>query len=302
MSTIIKPPLLKTGQTVAIVAPAGVVERSYINKAVEVFESWGLKVILGNNLFAEYHQFAGSDGQRLSDVQLALDDEEVRAVFCARGGYGTIRIIDSIHWHGFQQNPKWVVGFSDITALHATVCNQGFESVHGVMPINIGKLSTTSKPLEYLKEVLFKGAVSYSIEPHALNRSGTEKAKLIGGNLSLLNTLSGTEYDFNWDGKVLFIEDVGEQYYHIDRIMQSLRLAGKLEKLSGLIVGGFSEMIDNKRPFGRTPEEIIADIVQGFDYPVAFGFPAGHVQDNYPLIIGAEVSLEVNNLGASIKM
>lgn len=302
MSGIIKPPPLKQGQTVAIVAPAGAVEKSYIDKAVEVFETWGLNVVLGENILASYHQFAGSDVQRLNDLQHALDNEDIAAVFCARGGYGAMRIVDGIHWHKFLEQPKWLVGFSDITAIHASICNRGVESIHGIMPINFENLAINDTPLKFLKDALFGEKIEYALEPLALNRYGTERAQLIGGNLSLLYALNGTSFDFDWENKVLFIEDVGEQYYHIDRMLQSLRLSGKLEKLSGLIVGAFSDMTDNKRPFGRMPEEIIADIVAGFDYPVVFGFPAGHIRDNNPLIIGGEVSLEVNTLGAKIKM
>lgn len=300
MSLIIKPNVLQSGQTVAIVAPAGVVEKSYIDKAIEVLESWDLNVVLGENLLAKNFQFAGTDAQRVSDLQHALDNEDIAAVFCARGGYGTLRILDGIHWHKFVQNPKWLIGFSDITALHASVCNKGIASIHGIMPINFAALSVSEKPLALLRQVLFEGALKYEIEPHALNRKGTEKAQLIGGNLTLLNALSGTDFDYDWNNKILFIEEVGEHYYHVDRLMQSMRLSGKLDKLSGLIIGGLSEMKDDKRPFGRTPEEIIADAVLGFDYPVAFGFPAGHVKENYPLIMGSEISMEVNTLGTTI--
>ena len=302
MGNFAKPPALNTGDKVAIVAPSGVVEEDYIEKTKNIFRKWGLDPVPGANLFARHHQFAGSDVQRLADLQNALDDEDIKAIFCARGGYGLLRIVDQIHWHKFLQSPKWVAGFSDVTALHAVLQNKSVQSIHSIMPINIGKLSVSSKPLELLGEALYKGKLIYSIESNILNRSGTEKASLTGGNLSLLYALSGTPYEVDWAGKILFIEDVGEQYYHIDRIMQSFRLAGKLEKLSGLIVGAFSEMTDNKRPFGRSPEEIISDAVEGFDFPVAFGFPAGHISENWPLILGSEVSLEVNSHLVSIKM
>jgi muramoyltetrapeptide carboxypeptidase len=302
MNNFIKPPLLHDGDKVAIIAPSGRVEQDYIERSKRIFEQWGLTVIPGPNLFARQHQFAGSDTQRLSDLQWALDDDEIAAVFCARGGYGLMRIIDQVHWHKFIQKPKWVTGFSDVTALHAQISSRMVQSIHSLMPINMASLSVTDKPVELLRNVLFKGEFQYSIEPNSLNRTGTEKAILIGGNLSILYALSGTEVDPDTENKILFIEDVGEQYYHIDRMMQSLRLSGKLEKLSGLIVGGLSEMTDNKRPFGRNPEEIISDIVAGFDFPVAFGFPAGHISQNYPFIMGAEVAMEVGTNEVKISM
>jgi muramoyltetrapeptide carboxypeptidase len=302
MTEFIKPAALKTGDKIAIVAPSGVVERDYIDKTSRILKNWGLKVVCGENLFEQHYQFAGSDAQRLADLQNAFDSEDIKAILCARGGYGIMRIIDQLHWYKFMQSPKWIAGFSDITALHAAIQNKGFQSIHSIMPINIGKLSESAKPIELLGSAMFKGKLEYAIDAHSLNRNGTEKAILIGGNLSLLYALSGTAFDFNWEGKILFIEDVGEQYYHIDRIMQSFRLAGKLDKLSGLIIGSLSEMSDSKSPFGRNPEEIIADVVQGFNFPVAFGFPAGHIPKNFPLILGSEVSLAVSSTAVSIKM
>lgn len=302
MFKFVKPPVLIPGDKVAIVAPSGVVEEDYILKTTDILKKWGLKPVLGANLFASHHQFAGSDVQRLSDLQNALDTDDIKMVFCARGGYGLMRIVNQIHWYKFLQAPKWIAGFSDITVLHSAIQIKGVQSLHSIMPINIGKLSNSAKPLELLGEALFNGSLNYNIETHKLNRLGTEKAILTGGNLSLLYALAGTIFDTDWSGKILFIEDVGEQFYHIDRIMQSFRLAGKLDKLSGLIIGGLSEMTDKKRPFGRSPEEIISDAVEGFDFPVVFGFPAGHVPENYPLILGSEVSLEVNSDSVSIRM
>lgn len=302
METYIKPRLLKPGDTVAIVAPAGVVEREYIEKAVHLFGQWGLKVALGSNLFARNGIFAGTDKQRLSDLQQALDAEEVKAVICARGGYGMLRILDSIHWHKFLHNPKWVAGFSDITALHAAILNRGIQSLHSLMPINMANPASTSTDIENLHRALFHGTLEYKLQPFSQNCTGVEKACLAGGNLSLLYALACTSEDIDWKGKIMFIEEVGEYTYHLDRMMQSFRLSGRFEGLAGIIVGGLSEMNDEKRPFGRTPEEIIADAVKGYSFPVAFGFPAGHIATNHPLILGAEVALEVRADGVSIKM
>ena len=302
MTAFIKPALLKPGDMVAMVAPSGVVEAEYIEKATQIIESWGLKVRHGKNLMAEFHQFAGTDSQRLSDFQEALDDAEIKAVICARGGYGAIRIIDQVNWSKFKQNPKWVTGFSDITVFHVALFNLGIQSLHCIMPINFKKYHSDSEPVVRMAKALFEGKVEYKIGAGPLCRAGTERAKLVGGNLSLLYALNGTSSDFNPDCRILFIEDVGEQYYHIDRMMQSLKLSGKLNKIGGLIVGGLSEMSDNKRPFGKTPEEIVADAVEGFNYPVVFNFPAGHLFHNYPLIIGADTSLQVSADSVEVKM
>jgi muramoyltetrapeptide carboxypeptidase len=293
MSALIKPTLLKPGNQVMIVAPSGVVSDNYIQKASGVFESWGLKVLYGKSLFSSYHQFSGTDEQRLSDLQEALDNDEISAIICARGGYGTMRIIDRINLSSFNKKPKWLVGFSDITALHSLLFKAGFQSVHGIMPINFNDLPLSAKPIELLGQVLFEGKIDYSVKANPLNTPGTERAVLAGGNLSLLYALLGTPFDLDTRGKILFIEDVGEQLYHLDRMLQSYRLAGKFDKLNGLIVGGLTEMEDKKRPFGKTAEEIVASIVEGYDFPVIFNFPAGHIRENYPIIIGSETTLNV---------
>jgi muramoyltetrapeptide carboxypeptidase len=302
MASLIKPALLEPGDAIAMIAPSGVVEADYIQKSTEIFESWGLKVRHGKNLMAEFHQFAGTDDQRLGDMQKALDDSEIKAIICARGGYGAIRIIDQINWSKFKQKPKWITGFSDITVFHNSLFNMGIQSVHSIMPINFKKYQADSEPVLAFAKVLFEGKVEYSYEAARLCRPGTEKNPITGGNLSLLYALKGTAYDWNPQGNILFIEDVGEQYYHIDRMMQSLKLSGKLENIGGLIVGGLSEMADNKRPFGKTPEEIIAEAVQDYNYPVAFNFPAGHIFNNMPIIMGAETSLNVTEVSVEIKM
>lgn len=302
MTQFKKPPLLKPGDRVAIVAPAGRAETSYVEKSIFVFEDWGLTVEKGKHLLGSFHQFSGTDEQRLRDLQYAIDSDDIKAVICARGGYGTLRILDQIHWTKFLQNPKWLVGFSDITALHFSIQHLNIQSIHSVMPINMESMSSTSLPVEMLAKAFFEGKVEYELPPHKLNITGTEVAPVVGGNLSLLNALSSTPYALDFEGKILFLEDVGEKFYHIDRMMQSLRLTGKLEKLSGLIVGGLSKMKDDERPFGKCPEEIIKEVVDGFDFPVVFGFPAGHIPDNRPLIFGAETAMEVRKDFVKIKM
>lgn len=302
MSQFTQPPLLKPGDRIAIVAPAGRVETDYIEKSVSVFEDWGLTVEKGKHLLSNFHQFSGTDEQRLLDLQHALDSDDIKAVVCARGGYGSIRILDQIHWNKFAQNPKWLVGFSDITALHFSIQHLNLQSIHAVMPYNMDSLHPTSQPVEMLGQALFEGKVEYEIPHHKLNITGTEVAPVVGGNLSILYALSSTPYGIDFSGKILFLEDVGEQYYHIDRMMQSLRLTGKLERLSGLIVGGLSKMTDDVRPFGKRPEEIIKEVFEGYDFPVVFGFPAGHIPDNRPLIFGADTAMEVSKDFVKIKM
>ncbi len=301
MAEFEKPALLNTGDKVAIVAPAGMVEPSYIERTTEILETWGLKVEKGKHLLSRYHQFAGKDEQRLEDFQQAIDSDEVKAVICARGGYGTIRIVDRINWNKFRQAPKWITGFSDITSIHLSVLEQGIQSVHSIMPINIGELEINSQPVEMLARVLFEGKVEYELPVNDLNTTGTEIAPVTGGNLSLIYALAATPFAANLEGKILFLEDVGEDYYHIDRMMQSLRLSGVLEKLSGLIVGGLTQMKDDKRPFGKTPKEIIAEVVEDYDYPVVFDFPAGHMKNNLPVILGAKTAMEVTNKYARVK-
>ncbi len=301
MSLIIPKPL-KKGDKIVIIAPAGLITPDLVKLAIDVFEDWGLEVKRGEHLFAQHFQFAGTDKQRLADLQNALDDPEIKAVICARGGYGCMRIADKINWQGFIKNPKWVCGFSDITVLHSAIHKLGICSAHTLMPLNMAKLQPEAPQIIKFKELLFQNKVSYKLDGHSFNRFGNYKGSLVGGNLSLLYALNGTLFDIDFQGKILFLEDVGEHYYHIDRMIQGLRLAGKFEKLGGLILGGFSEMTDNKRPFGKTPEEIIIDVVKNFNYPVAFGFPGGHIEENYPLPFGEEVVLQVSELGTKIEL
>ncbi|MBN2486489.1 MAG: LD-carboxypeptidase [Bacteroidales bacterium] len=293
MPALLKPPLLKPGDHVIIIAPAGFVSDDYVHKASKIFESWGLKVLHGENLFMRHNQFSGTDKQRLADLQEALDNDEVSAIICARGGYGTLRIADRLNLSQFIKKPKWLVGFSDITVLHSILTKLGIQSVHSLMPINFSNLPESAMPIELLRQALFEGRLNYTPAPSAYNRQGTEKAVVTGGNLSLLYALTATPFEIDTRNKVLFIEDVGEQLYHLDRMVQSLRLAGKFDQLNGLIVGGLSEMEDKNTPFGQTAEEIVASAAQGYDFPVVFDFPAGHIAENCPVILGSEATLEV---------
>jgi muramoyltetrapeptide carboxypeptidase len=285
------PPFLKKGDKVAITCPAKKLPAP-MDDAVALLQSWGLEVVLGETVTASYHQFAGDDTLRARDLKRFIDDDSIKAIIAARGGYGTIRIIDAIDFSHFAHNPKWVVGFSDITVIHAHLqANYGTQSIHGQMPVNIPDAS--AKSLQSLRKALFGELIAYDVPPHQLNRSGEGRGILIGGNLSLLIAISGSASDLDYTGKILFIEDVGEYLYAIDRMMHTLKRAGKLAGLAGLIVGGFSETKDNDIPFGQTVPQIIMNLVAEYNYPVCFDFPAGHIPDNHSLVLGRALSLTV---------
>ena len=296
-----RPPNLKAGDSIGICAPARKISQSEIESAVKMIEELGYFPVLGKNLFKEEHQFSGSDEERAEDLQLFLDDSSIRAVIFARGGYGTLRIIDKLNFTGFSDNPKWLIGYSDITVLHSHL-NEALriQSLHATMPINFAKDA-------YSTETLFKVAAGHSMIYEAANntsvknRAGKSTAELVGGNLSLIYALQGSISDIDTYGKILFIEDLDEYLYHMDRMMLSLKRAGKLHGLAGLIVGGMNDMKDNTIPFGKNAEEIIAAHVAEFDFPVCYGFPAGHDVKNYALPLGRFVHLHVEEESSRVE-
>lgn len=296
---MIRPPYLKEGDTVAIVSTARKVSKFEIKPAIDLLKSWGLEVQTGKNLYKEENQFAGSDEDRAGDLQRALNNKNVQAVLFARGGYGTVRIIDQIDWKKFIKQPKWLIGYSDITVVHSHVHRHCLvQTLHAPMSLNIPKLNAPC--LQVFKETLFGKPLRYSSSKQLpqlekLNRKGKSKGRLVGGNLSILYSMSGTPSGIDTAGKILFLEDLDEYLYHVDRMMMNLKRSGKLKDLAGLIVGGMSEMKDNPIPFGKTAEEIIHDAVKEFSFPVVYGFPAGHIPNNYPLIMGSEVTLNVTD-------
>ncbi|MCF8233069.1 MAG: LD-carboxypeptidase [Bacteroidales bacterium] len=293
---MITPPSLKQGDKIAIVAPAKKISLKEIEAAVATLKSWGLEVVLGNNLLNEHHQFSGTDEDRFSDFQQMLDDESVKAILCARGGYGTVRIIDRLNFSRFSNSPKWIIGFSDITVMHAHI-NQvlGIETLHAPMAFNFTEDAAQSPDIQNMKAILFGNEQPlYTLQANALNRKGNASGLIVGGNLSILYNLTGTQSDINPQGKILFIEEVDEYLYHLDRMMQQLKRSGKLSNLAGLIVGGMTKMNDNAIPFGKSAAEIIAGAVEEYDYPVCFGFPAGHLDVNQPIIMGRRVDLSVD--------
>ena len=300
---LIKPEYLKKGDTVAIVAPSGVLKNynGYILKAKELLKSWELEVVIGENVFNDNGHFAGTDNQRSADFQLALDDKAIKAIWCARGGYGAMRVIDNLNFEKYKENPKWIIGYSDITAVHNDLHNNKSESIHGIMCKSLEKIDIdNNESISLLKKTLFGEKLSYTIEGNNYNIEGNSNGQLIGGNLTLLHCLLGSESSIDTNGKILFIEDLGEYLYHIDRMLISLKRAGYFDNCKGLIVGDFTDLRKNTTPFGRDLKELILDIVKEYDFPVSFGFPAGHGEKNYPMILGREINLEVSKQQSTI--
>ncbi|MEZ0450859.1 LD-carboxypeptidase [Sphingobacterium thalpophilum] len=294
------PAYLQPGDKVAIVCPASFI-RGNIDVGIRTLEGWGLEVVVGQTVSTAYHQFAGDDSLRAADLQWALDDPSIKAVFAARGGYGCVRIIDQIDFSAFEKQPKWLVGFSDITVLHSHIQrNYKIATIHGQMPKSFE--SGTEASLDTLRKALFGDNMDFTYTQSAFpNRPGEATGKLIGGNLAILLSVLGSDSDPKYSNKILFIEDVGEAYYAVDRMLWALKRAGKLRKLKGLIVGGFSSMKDNDPAFGQSVEEIVWDKVKEYDFPVAFGYPAGHIDDNHALILGRKVTLTTTTESVSLQ-
>lgn len=294
---MIIPPFLKKGDTIAITATARKISAQELENAVKTTESFGFKVKFADNLFNEHHQFAGHDEQRCSDIQALINDIEVKAILIARGGYGTMRIIDHIDFTPLFENPKWIIGYSDVTVLHSTLHNYNLASLHATMPINFAKNEeATSSLFHFLmgKKIKFDYDFSASLN-QSLYKIGSANAPVVGGNLSLLYAMQGSKSDIDTSGKILFLEDLDEYLYHIDRMILSLKRAGKFDALAGLIVGGMSDMKDNLVPFGQTAQEIVAHHLRDKNYPICFDFPGGHIDRNLALPLGLTANLEVKN-------
>lgn len=300
---LIKPPYLKAGDTIAIVATAGIIkDKSPILKAKELAESWGLNVIIGTNTFNQTNHFAGTDQERLNDFQEALDNKNVKAIWCARGGYGTVRIIDAADFTNFKKNPKWIIGYSDITVLHSHLHNLGFETLHAILGTSMDFNEEKNKPsIASFKKALFGEPLTYSVKESNYNKMGHVKGQLVGGNLSILQSLLGSKSSINTDNKILFIEEIGEYHYQIDRMLYALKRAGYFDNCKGLIVGGMTKIRKNTTPWGQTIEELVLDITKEYDFPILFDFPAGHDVENNALILGREVDLYVTKEFSVVK-
>jgi muramoyltetrapeptide carboxypeptidase len=285
-----QPAFLRTGDTILIIGTARARSKEQIEPAITILKSWGLNVELGKNLYKEHHQFAGTDEERAADLQWAIDHKAAKAVLIAGGGYGTLRIIDKGEFNALKTKPKWFVGYSDTTIIHARLQKLKLPGIHGAMAF---KFPLNEEATNSVKRLLFGEKISYEIPVNNLNRPGKTQAEVVGGNLSLIYALSGSKDDLDTKNKILFIEDLDEQLYHIDRMMLQLKRSGKLKNLKGLIVGGMTEMKDNAIPYGKTAEEIILDAVKDHKYPVCFGFPAGHIEKNMAFYLGKKAKLVV---------
>jgi len=294
---MILPPFLQPGDTIAIVCPSGFMAREKAQTCIDTLQQWGYKVRIGATLDSDSENyFSGTNEQRLADLQHALDDTAVNAVFCGRGGYGLSRIIDALDFTAFRQTPKWLIGYSDITVLHAHVLTRyKIATLHSPMAGAFNDGGAVSEGVLSLRRALAGEPAAYTCAIHPFNRRGKVTAPLVGGNLSILAHLVGSPSDIDTKGKLLFLEDVGEYLYNLDRMLLQLKRSGKLAHLAGLVVGGFTELKDTTRPFGATAEAIIRDVVNEYDYPVCFGFPVSHTPDNVALKVGTAHTLIVSD-------
>jgi muramoyltetrapeptide carboxypeptidase len=293
---MIQPPYLKAGDTVAIVAPSGILKErtGEIEQAVALLNSWGLQVVLGKHIFNQANHFAGTDEERYEDFQNAMDDPTISAIWCARGGYGTVRILDKLNFTKFRKHPKWIIGYSDITALHNQLNIEGFESIHAMMCTSLSDdISEIEETVSTFKDAIFGGTLSYTLMGSDFNRTGQVTAPLVGGNLTMLHTMLGSKTSIDLTGKILFIEEIGEYAYHIDRMLQSLKRAGYFDHCKGVIVGDITKVRENPTPWGTSIEQLIIDAFSEYDFPIAFNMPAGHEKDNRAMILGRTVDLVV---------
>jgi len=288
---MIAPPALRKGSLVYITAPAKAVEMEEILSAQKVFEDWGFKVLIAPHCVQRFHYFSGTDAERLADFQEGLDNPEIEAIICARGGYGCARIVERLNWNRFIQQPKWIVGFSDVTVFHHKVHRLGIQSLHGIMPLGMRKGSPEAR--ETLRSALIGGAYQIQGVSSAMNQEGETIGELIGGNLTIISSLLGTPLAYSFAHSILFIEDIGEYVYKIDRMLQTLKLCGVFDQIIGLIVGGVTDMEDTDIPFGKSIPELITELIKDKTYPVVFEFPAGHITDNRTLVIGKSAKLSV---------
>jgi len=296
------PPYLKKGDTIGITCPAGYLMKEKAQTCIATLQNWGYEVMVGKTLGSDSENyFSGTDEERLNELQAMLDDDSIKAILCGRGGYGVGRIIDKIDFTKFKRKPKWIIGFSDITVLHSHLNSKlKIASLHAPMASAFNNEGFKNVYVLSLQKALVGKKAKYQCAVHPFNKIGTVSGELVGGNLALLAHLVGTTSDINTKNKILFIEDIGEYIYNVDRMFYQLKRSGKLDKLTGLIVGGFAEMKDTIRPFGKTTYEVINDIVKEYDYPVCFNFPVSHEKENYALKVGLTYKLEINKKKISL--
>lgn len=287
-----RPPVLRSGDLVYITAPAKAIEEEHVLFAKELFEDAGFRVMIGQHCLGRHHYFSGTDEERQADLQFAIDHPEVKAIVCARGGYGCVRIVDRIQWAGMLREPKWMIGFSDVTVFHQRLQRFGISSIHGTMVLNYN--TNSSEAINTMMAALKGENADVSCDPNSYNKNGVANGKLVGGNLSIVYSLLGTDDQVDFTDCILFVEDLAEHLYHIDRMFFALNKAGVLDKIKGLIIGGMTDLEDTDIPFGKTVEEIILEHFTYRNIPIAFGFPAGHISDNRALILGDQCKLEVS--------
>ena len=289
---MITPPILQKGDTVAIVATARKNIDDNLQPAIDLLKSWGLQVVIGSSIGLDENQLAGTDAQRAADFQGQLDNSDIKAIWCVRGGYGTVRMVDLLDFTLFQQKPKWIIGFSDVTVLLNHLISLGYKSIHGIMPVNI--LKASPKAIKSLRITLFGEKLAYNVEPFSMNRFGSATGELVGGNLSILYSVLGSPSAIDCAGKILFMEDLDEYLYHVDRMMMNIKRNGCLENIKGIVVGSMTQMKDNEIPWGKNAIEIIDEVTKEYNIPILYNFPAGHIHDNRALIMGSKVTIDVN--------
>ena len=296
------PPYLKKGDTIGIVCPSGQMPFEKAATCIEVLQQWGYRVVIGKTLGSQFHYFSGTDEERLADLQQMLDDDNINAVLCGRGGYGMSRIVDQLDFSHFRKKPKWVIGFSDITVLHAHIYSRHkIASLHAPMAGAFNEGEYENEFIQSLRKAIAGRKASYTCAAHPFNRKGKAEGALIGGNLSLVAHIIGSRSAFNAKDKILFLEDVGEYIYNVDRMFIQLKRSGMLNELAGLIIGGFSEMKDTLIPFGSDVSDLIQEHVAEYDYPVCYDFPVSHERNNYALKVGLEYKLHVTAGKVSLK-
>ncbi|MCX7548500.1 LD-carboxypeptidase [Xanthomarina sp. F1114] len=294
--TLKQPPFLKAGDTVAIVAPSGILKgrASEIQQAKSLLKSWGLNVVVGKHVFNQNNHFAGTDDERCEDFQEAMDNSSISAIWCARGGYGAVRILDKLDFTKLKERPKWLIGYSDITALHNQFHNEGFETIHALMCTSLSDdPNDITETIDTFKKAIFGEPLSYTLKGSAYNKTGTVSAPLVGGNLTMLHTMLGSKTSIDTSGKILFIEEIGEYKYHIDRMLQSLKRAGYFDDCAGLLVGDMSKIRKNTTAWGSSIEQLILDALADYNFPIAFNMPAGHEKDNRAMVLGETIKMTV---------